>query len=179
MQGVKRVEKLLYRIPISILRDDVKYNSFVIGSDKDLEVLFQCRRQFSEVRTPELLAKLVDVVSSSGSSNRNPQAPVTAACSSSWPDGASSSVLVIAPEAMYVASTSFAADLNHNGNRVEGIIDTTPVSLQSRALDGIDDILPDVDEDEDVESDIIVDDNGDDIAGSNPFGGGTASSSET
>ncbi|RYR46127.1 hypothetical protein Ahy_A07g031875 [Arachis hypogaea] len=63
--------------------DDVKYDSFVIGSDEDLEVLFHCCRRFPEVGTPKLLAKLVDVVSSSGGSNRNPQAPTTAACSSS------------------------------------------------------------------------------------------------
>ncbi|RYR20207.1 hypothetical protein Ahy_B03g065312 isoform E [Arachis hypogaea] len=86
LQGVKRVEKLLYGIPISVLQDDVKYNSLVIGSDEDLEVLFHCRQQFPEVRTPELLAKLVDVVSSSGGSNRNPQAVATAACSTSRPN---------------------------------------------------------------------------------------------
>ncbi|RYR57630.1 hypothetical protein Ahy_A05g023335 [Arachis hypogaea] len=72
LQGVKRVEKLFYRNPILVLWDDVKYDSFVIGSDKDLEVLFHCRRQFPKVRTPELLAKLVDVVSSSSSLNWNP-----------------------------------------------------------------------------------------------------------
>ncbi|RYR20208.1 hypothetical protein Ahy_B03g065312 isoform D [Arachis hypogaea] len=98
LQGVKRVEKLLYGIPISVLQDDVKYNSLVIGSDEDLEVLFHCRQQFPEVRTPELLAKLVDVVSSSGGSNRNPQAVATAACSTSRPSGALSSMPVIAPE---------------------------------------------------------------------------------
>ncbi|RYR07327.1 hypothetical protein Ahy_B05g074659 [Arachis hypogaea] len=72
LQGVKRVEKLFYRIPILVLRDDVKYDSFVIGSDEDLEVLFHCRRQFPKMRTTKLLAKLVDVVSNSGSLNRNP-----------------------------------------------------------------------------------------------------------
>ncbi|RYR07621.1 hypothetical protein Ahy_B05g075019 [Arachis hypogaea] len=71
LQGMKRV-KLFYRISISVLRDDVKYDSFVIGSDEDLKVLFHYRRQFREVRTPKLLAKFVDVVSSSGGSNRIP-----------------------------------------------------------------------------------------------------------
>ncbi|RYR36444.1 hypothetical protein Ahy_A09g041406 [Arachis hypogaea] len=47
----------------SISLDRVKYDSFVIGSNNDL--------QFSEVRISELLAKLVDEVSSSGGSNRN------------------------------------------------------------------------------------------------------------
>ncbi|RYQ97874.1 hypothetical protein Ahy_B08g093949 [Arachis hypogaea] len=44
----------------------VKYDSFVIGSDEGLEVLFHYHRQFLEVRIPELLTKLVDVVSNSG-----------------------------------------------------------------------------------------------------------------
>ncbi|RYR34492.1 hypothetical protein Ahy_A10g049420 [Arachis hypogaea] len=48
-----------------LVLDDVKYNSFVIGSDEGLEVLFHCHRQFSEVKTLELLVKLVDVVSNS------------------------------------------------------------------------------------------------------------------
>ncbi|XP_016207283.1 uncharacterized protein LOC107647749 [Arachis ipaensis] len=167
---MKRVEKLFYRILISVLRDDVKYDSFVIGSDEDLKVLFHCCRQFPEVRTPELLAKLVYVVSSSGGSNRNPQGPATAACSSSRPGCASSSVPVIAPKALYVASPSFTANLHHSGDRVVGVTDTAPVSLHGRAPDGIDDILHDDDEDENVESDTIADDSGSDIARSNPVG---------
>ncbi|RYR30900.1 hypothetical protein Ahy_B01g055688 [Arachis hypogaea] len=149
LQGMKRVEKLFYRIPISVLRDDVKYDSLVIGSDEDLEVLFHCRRQFPEVRTPELLAKLVDVISSSSGSNRNSQAVATAACSTSRPSGASSSMPVIAPEAMLVVSPSFAVDLNRSGNGAVGIVDTAPVSLHWFAPDGVDDVLRDDDEDDD------------------------------
>ncbi|XP_025652189.1 uncharacterized protein [Arachis hypogaea] len=52
-----------------MLRNDVKYDCFIIGSDEDFQVLFHCHRQFPEVRTLELLAKLVDVVSSSGGEN--------------------------------------------------------------------------------------------------------------
>ncbi|XP_057719455.1 uncharacterized protein LOC130933864 [Arachis stenosperma] len=179
LQGVKRVEKLFYRILISVLRDDVKYDSFVIGSNKDLEVLFYCRRQFSEVRIPELLAKLVDVVFNSKGSNRNFQAPAMTACSSSRPICASSSVPVIAPEAMVVASPSFAANLNYSGDEEVGITDTAPVSLQGGTPDGIDDVLRDDDDNDDVEPDIIADDSGDDIVGSNPAVGGGAFSSET
>ncbi|RYR46589.1 hypothetical protein Ahy_A07g032333 [Arachis hypogaea] len=69
LHGVKRVKKLFYRISISVLHDGVKYDSFVIGSDGDLQVLIHCCRYFFEARTPELLTKLVDVVSSSRSSN--------------------------------------------------------------------------------------------------------------
>ncbi|XP_057758603.1 uncharacterized protein LOC130979234 [Arachis stenosperma] len=39
---------LYHRIMISILWDDVKYDSFVIGSDEDLQVLFHYCRQFLE-----------------------------------------------------------------------------------------------------------------------------------
>ncbi|RYR31903.1 hypothetical protein Ahy_B01g056849 [Arachis hypogaea] len=116
--GVKRVEKLFYRIPISVLHDDVKYDSFVISSDEDLQVLHYCRGQFFEVKTPELLAKLVDVVSSSGGSNRNPQFSGHLACSSSMPVGASSVALVVTPKVVLVASPSFAFNLNHSGDAV-------------------------------------------------------------
>ncbi|XP_016192691.1 uncharacterized protein LOC107633595 [Arachis ipaensis] len=179
LQCVKRVEKLLYRIPISVLRDDVKYDSIVIGSDEDLAVLFHCRRQFSEVRTPELLAKLVDVVSSSGGSNRNTETPATVACFSSRPVGTSSSVHVITPQEIVVASPSFAVDFNHSGDREVDIIDRAPISLQRGALDGIDNALPDDDDADDVESDMIADDSGDDIAVSNRAGTDEASSSGT
>ncbi|XP_020963582.1 uncharacterized protein LOC110265126 [Arachis ipaensis] len=46
-----------FQILIFVLRDDVKYDSFVISSDEDLQVLFHCRWQFSEVRTPDDLSK--------------------------------------------------------------------------------------------------------------------------
>ncbi|RYR18506.1 hypothetical protein Ahy_B03g063133 [Arachis hypogaea] len=163
LQDEKRVEKLFYRILISILRDDVKYDLFVLSSDEDLEVLFHCRRQFPEVRTVKLLAKLVDVVFSSGGSNRNPLPSATAADSSSRPIGASSSLPVIEPEAVLVASPSFDADLNRTrgGERVDtgpvvdvaiamaGIDDVVPESRQGGAPDGVEDIFQD--EDDDVE----------------------------
>ncbi|RYQ97514.1 hypothetical protein Ahy_B08g093578 [Arachis hypogaea] len=84
---MKRVEKLFYRILTYV---------------------------FSEVETPELLAKLVDVVCSSGGSNQNPQSLAMLAASSSMPLGASLSMPVIAPEAVLIASPSFAADLNYD-----------------------------------------------------------------
>ncbi|RYQ96727.1 hypothetical protein Ahy_B08g092586 [Arachis hypogaea] len=174
LQGVKQIEKLFYRIPISVLRDDVKYDSFVIGSDEDLEVMFHCHRQFPEVRTPELLAKLVDVVSSSGSSNRNTQTPCTVAGSNSIPVGASSSVPVIAPQDKQVASPSFVVDINRSGGGEVGIVNRAPTTIQCGAPAGMDDALPD---DDDVEPNIIADDSGDDIAVSNPVrvGGGSSS----
>ncbi|RYQ86923.1 hypothetical protein Ahy_B10g106527 [Arachis hypogaea] len=164
LHGVKRVEKLFYRILISVLRDDVKYDSFVISSDEYLQVLFHCRRQFPKVRTSELLAKLVDVVCSSGGSNRNPQSSGHPSCSSSMPVGASSAVLVIVPKAVLVASPSFAANLNRNGDT--GVGETgllgevaiatpgTPIMVsifgKGRVLDGVENALHD-DDDDDVE----------------------------
>ncbi|XP_052107552.1 uncharacterized protein LOC127740553 [Arachis duranensis] len=85
LEGVKQVKKFFYRIPISVLQEIVKYDCFTIGSDEDLQVLLYCRRQFFEVRTLELLAKLVDVVSTSGGSNRNTPTVAMVAGSSSRP----------------------------------------------------------------------------------------------
>ncbi|RYR19429.1 hypothetical protein Ahy_B03g064197 [Arachis hypogaea] len=114
LEGVKRVKKFFYRIPTTVLHDTVKYDYFTIESDEDLQVMFLCRRQFPEVRTPELLAKLVDVVSSSGGSNRNVNTIATVAGSSSRPAVASSSVPVYEPPIQPVASPSFAVDISGN-----------------------------------------------------------------
>ncbi|XP_057744653.1 uncharacterized protein LOC130962459 [Arachis stenosperma] len=122
LQGVKRVKKFFYRIPISMLQEIVKYDCFTIGSDEDLQVMFHCRRQFSKVRTLELLAKLVDVVSSSGGSNRNTHTIGMVAGSSSRPVGASSFVLVNEPPVEPVASPSFTVDLNYDDDVEPDII---------------------------------------------------------
>ncbi|XP_016165280.1 uncharacterized protein LOC107607899 [Arachis ipaensis] len=157
LQGVKRVEKLFYRISISVLRDDVKYDSFVIGNDEDLEVLFP-----------------------------------TAACSSSRFVGASSSLSVIKPEAVLVASPSFATDLNRTRDRervdtgpvvdvaiaMAGIDDVLPESRQGRASDGVEDVFQDEDDD-DVEPATITDDSDDKDARNTLAGGGGATSSGT
>ncbi|XP_057763261.1 uncharacterized protein LOC130983091 [Arachis stenosperma] len=111
---MKRVEMQFYRILISVVRDGVKYDSFMIDSDNDLQVLFHCHRQFFEVRTHELLGKFGDVVSISGESNQNHQSVAIATTSSSTHIVASSSVFIIAPATVLVASSSFAADLNCN-----------------------------------------------------------------
>ncbi|RYQ96716.1 hypothetical protein Ahy_B08g092570 [Arachis hypogaea] len=151
---MRRVEKLFYRILIFVLRDGVKYNSFVIDSDKDLQVLFHCRRQFPKVKTPELLTKLVDVACSSRASNQNPQSSVMTAASRLMPLGASSSVPGIVPEAVLVASPYFAADLNCNfdgkigdnqpfGELAIAMASTSiiPIFRKGGAPDGIEDVL--------------------------------------
>ncbi|RYR62153.1 hypothetical protein Ahy_A04g019528 [Arachis hypogaea] len=76
---------------------------------------------------------------------------------------------------MVVASPSFADDLTRSGDKEVGITDMTSVSLQGGTPDGIDDVL----RDDDVEPDIIANDSGHDIAGSNPTRGGGASSPGT
>ncbi|RYR09766.1 hypothetical protein Ahy_B05g078172 isoform D [Arachis hypogaea] len=96
---VKRVQKLFYRIPISVLQETVKYDCFSIGSDEDLQVLFHCRRQFPK----------------SGGSNWNTHTIGTVADSSSRPVGTSSSVPVNEHANEPVASPSFAVDLNYSG----------------------------------------------------------------
>ncbi|RYR25030.1 hypothetical protein Ahy_B02g058671 [Arachis hypogaea] len=148
LEGAKRVKKFFYRIPITVLKDTVK--------------------QFPEVRTPELLAKLVDVVSSSGGSNRNITTLATEAGSSSRPAIASSSVPVYEPAVQPVASPSFAVDLNGSVGDEVGSRELLPNALQGVAPLGVGDgLLGDAEED-DVEPDMIDDDSGDDIGASEP-----------
>ncbi|RYR74396.1 hypothetical protein Ahy_A02g009091 [Arachis hypogaea] len=136
----------------------VKYDSFTIGNDEDLQVMFLCRRQFPEVRTPELLAKLVDVVSSSGGSNRNTNTLVTVAGSSSRPAIESSSVPAYEPPTPPVASPSFAVDLNGSIGDEVGTAELVPTSVHCAAPAGTRDGLFDDVEDDDVEPDMIADD---------------------
>ncbi|RYR53878.1 hypothetical protein Ahy_A06g029121 isoform D [Arachis hypogaea] len=144
LEGAKRVTKFFYRIPITVLY-----------SDEDLQVMFLCRRQFPEVRTPELLAKLVDVVSSSGGSNRNTTTLGTAVGSSSRPAVGSSSVPVYQPVVQPVASPSFAVDLNGSVGDEVSSRENLPNALLGVAPLGIGDgLLGDAEED-DVEPDMI------------------------
>ncbi|XP_015944396.1 uncharacterized protein LOC107469540 [Arachis duranensis] len=179
LEGVKRVKKFFYRIPITVLQDTVKYDCFTIGSDEDLQVMFHCRRQFSEVRTPELLAKLVDVVSSSGGSNQNTNTLATVAGSSSRPAVASSSVPAYEPPSQPVASPSFAVDLDGSVGDEVGTGEFIPTSVQCDVPAGVGDKLFDDPEDNDVEPDMIADGSGDDIGASHPAGAGGGSSSGT
>ncbi|RYR77900.1 hypothetical protein Ahy_A01g002587 [Arachis hypogaea] len=141
LEGVKRVKKFFYRIPITMLQDTVKYDCFTISSDEDLQVMFLCRWQFPEVRTPELLAKLVDVVSSSGGSNRNTTTLATAAGSSSRPAVGSSSVPVYQPVVQPVTSPSFAVDLNGSVGDEVGSRKNLPNALLGVAPLGVGDGL--------------------------------------
>ncbi|XP_057755496.1 uncharacterized protein LOC130974651 [Arachis stenosperma] len=179
LEGVKRVKKFFYRIPITVLQDSVKYYSFTIGNDEDLQVMFLCRRQFPEVRTPELLAKLVNVVSSSGGSNRNTNTLATVAGSSSRPAVASSSVPAYEPPAPHVASPSFAIYLNGSVGDEVGTAEFVPTSVHCAAPAGAGDGLFDDVEDDDVEPDMIADDSGDEIGASEPASADGGSSSST
>ncbi|XP_015942949.2 uncharacterized protein LOC107468205 [Arachis duranensis] len=168
LEDAKRVKKFFYRIPVTVLQDTVKYDCFTISSDEDLQVMFLCRQQFPEVRTPELLAKLVDVVSSSGGSNRNTTTLATPAGSSSRPAVASSFVPVYQPVVQAVASPSFAVDLNGSVGDDVRLRETLPDDLLGVAPLGVGDgVLGDPDED-DIEPDMIDDDSGDDIGASEP-----------
>ncbi|RYR05234.1 hypothetical protein Ahy_B06g085113 isoform E [Arachis hypogaea] len=172
--GVKFTDK----DPLSIfMRPTTRFDDFLNSIIQKLGL--QGVKQFSEVRTPELLAKLVNVVSSSGGSNRNTQTLGTVVGSSLRPVGASSSVPVNAPQDEPVASPSFAIDLNCSGGGKVGIVERVSISLQCGAPAEIGDALLDDDGDDDVEPDLIADDSGDDIAASNPAGAGGGSSSGT
>ncbi|XP_057755162.1 uncharacterized protein LOC130974333 [Arachis stenosperma] len=179
LEGVKRVKKFFYRIPITVLQETVKYDCFTIGSDEDLHIMFHCRRQFPEVRTPELLAKLVDAVSSSRGSNRNTTTLATVAGSSSRRAVASSSVPAYEPPVQPVVSPSFAVDLNGSVGDEVGEGEYLRTSLQCAVPAGVGDGFLDDPENDDVEPDMIADDSGDDVGASEPAGTGGGSSSGT
>ncbi|XP_057746270.1 uncharacterized protein LOC130965529 [Arachis stenosperma] len=168
LEGAKRVKKFFYRIPVTVLQNTVKYDCFTINNDVDLQVMFLCRRQFPEVRTPELLARLVDVVSSSGGSNQNTNTIANPAGSSSRPAVASSSVPVYEPVVQPVASPSFAVDLN--GTEGDEVVEreNLPNALVGVAPVGVGDGFLGDEEDDDVEPDMIDDDNTDDIGANGP-----------
>ncbi|RYQ88372.1 hypothetical protein Ahy_B09g095593 isoform F [Arachis hypogaea] len=170
LEGAKRIKKFFYRIPVTILHDTVKYDCLTIGSDEDLQVMFLCRRQFPEVRTPELLE----------GSNRNTTNVATAAGSSSMAAVASSSVPVYEPTAQLVASPSFAVDLNDGVRDEVGSFDVLPNALHGVPPVGVGDgELGDPDED-DVEPETIEDDSGDEVvaAGLALAGGGSSSGTQ-
>ncbi|RYR24908.1 hypothetical protein Ahy_B02g058489 [Arachis hypogaea] len=178
---MKQIEKLYYRISIYVVRDGVKYDSFVIGNDdEDLQVLFHCRCQFSEVRIPELFAKFVDMVSSSGGSNQNHQSVPIVASSSSTHVVVSSSLPAIVSAGDLVASPSFAADLHCDeimelGAKMNTLI-MIPISGTVGEPDTVEDDLGD---DDDVEPATIDDDSYDNIGRSIPIGASGASSPGT
>ncbi|XP_057759167.1 uncharacterized protein LOC130979678 [Arachis stenosperma] len=179
LEGVKRVKKFFYRIPTAVLHDTVKFDCSTIGSDEDLQVMFLCRRQFPEVRTPELLAKLVDVVSSSGGSNWNANTIAAVAGSSSRPVVASSSVPVYEPPMQPVASPSFAVDLSGNvGDKVR-YGEHLPTEVHCPTPAGVGDGLFDDPDDDDVEPDMIADESGDDLGTTGPRRATGGSSSGT
>ncbi|RYR73153.1 hypothetical protein Ahy_A02g007477 isoform I [Arachis hypogaea] len=130
--------------------------------------MFLCRRQFPKVRTPELLARLVDVVSSSGGLNRNTNTIANPAGSSSRLAVASSSVPVYEPVVQHVASPSFAVDLN--GTEGDEVVEreNLPNALVGVAPVGVGDGFLDDEEEDDVEPDMIDDDSADDIGATGP-----------
>ncbi|XP_057757204.1 uncharacterized protein LOC130976370 [Arachis stenosperma] len=168
LDGAKRVKKFFYRIPVTVLQNTVKYDCFTINNDADLQVMHLCRRQFPEVRTPELLARLVDVVSSSSGSNRNTNTIANAAGSSSRPAVASSSVPVYEPVVQHVASPSFAVDLNATEGDEVVERENLPNALLGVAPVGVGDGFLDDEDEDDVEPDMIDDDSADDIGATGP-----------
>ncbi|RYR35786.1 hypothetical protein Ahy_A10g050894 isoform C [Arachis hypogaea] len=140
LDDAKRVKKFFYRIPVT----------------------------FPEVRTPELLARLVDVVSSSGGSNRNTNTIANPAGSSSRPAVASSSVPVYEPVVQPVASPSFAVDLNSTEGDEVVERENLPNALVGVAPVGVGDGFLVDEKEDDVEPDMIDDDSADDIGATGP-----------
>nr|XP_025664350.1 uncharacterized protein LOC112762709 [Arachis hypogaea] len=141
--------------------------------------MFISRRQFPEVRTPELLVKLVDVVSSSGGSNRNANTIAAVAGSSSRPAVASSSVPVYEPAIQFAASPSFAVDLSGNVGDEVGYGEHLPTEVQCPTPAGVGEGLFDDPDDDDVKPDTIADESSDDVGTSDPIRATGRSSSGT
>ncbi|RYR72525.1 hypothetical protein Ahy_A02g006752 isoform A [Arachis hypogaea] len=135
-----------------LLQDSVKYDSFTIGNDEDLQL---------------------------GGSNWNTNTLATVAGSSSRSAVASSSVPAYEPPAPPVASPSFAVDLNGSVGDEVGTAKLVPTSVHCATPAGAGDGLFDDVEDDDVEPDMITDDSGDEIGASEPAGAGGGSSSGT
>ncbi|XP_016172522.1 uncharacterized protein LOC107614909 [Arachis ipaensis] len=142
-------------------------------------VMFISHRQFPEVRTPDMLVKLVDVVSSSGGSNRNANTIAAVAGSSSRPAVASSSVPVYEPAIQLAASQSFAVDLSGNVGDEVGYGEHLPTEVQCPTPAGVGEGLFDDPDDDDVEPDTIADESGDDVGASDPIRATGGSSSGT
>ncbi|MED6126347.1 hypothetical protein PIB30_077572, partial [Stylosanthes scabra] len=104
--GTKQLDTLYYRILVSVVSNSVKYGSFVIASDKDLQVLFHCRKQYPEVRTTELFAKAKDFIASYGGSVPNQTLNGLV--------GGSSLRNVVAPVLALTASPTFAANMDYD-----------------------------------------------------------------
>ncbi|KAL4316461.1 hypothetical protein AHAS_Ahas15G0287400 [Arachis hypogaea] len=168
---MKQTKKLFYRISISVVCDGKKYDLFVIDNDEDLQVLFHCHRQFSEVRTHELLAKFRDVGSSSGGSNWNRQSVPMAVVSSSTPVVVSSSLPIMVSTRDLVTSPSFTTNLHCDEIAEIGDNKNTPVMIPIFGEVGEPDVVEGVlGDDDDVEPVMIDDGRDDDIGRSIPVG---------
>ncbi|XP_020991971.1 uncharacterized protein LOC107473614 [Arachis duranensis] len=91
-------QKPLEAVAVSV---EVGLGIAVTASDEDLQVLFHCRRSFSEVIIPELLAKLEDGVDSSGASAPNSHSTTVGGASTSMPVVAAA---VLIPDPQHVAA---------------------------------------------------------------------------
>ncbi|XP_015963416.1 uncharacterized protein LOC107487312 [Arachis duranensis] len=134
-----------------------------------MQVRFHCRRQFSEVRTWELLAKLVDVASSSGGSNMNLHSTGHLASSSACP-------LDPRQQCRCDALVGEAGLLREGASAAPSSPPFVPVFGEVGAPNGIEDALH-VDEDDDVEPATIADDSNEETRQTTPSVGGGASSS--
>ncbi|XP_020967628.1 uncharacterized protein LOC110266910 [Arachis ipaensis] len=180
----REIGRVGYRLLAPMGNGVFRFRLFQLQEDEHVRLMFDIHgrmivEQFPEVRTPELLAKLIDVVSSSGGSNRNTTNVATAAGSSSRAAVASSSVPVYEPAVQLFASPSFAVDLKDGVGDEVGSFDILPNALQGVPSVGVGDgVLGDADED-DVEPDTIEDDSGDEVGATGPALAGGGSSSGT
>ncbi|RYQ90226.1 hypothetical protein Ahy_B09g096440 isoform A [Arachis hypogaea] len=155
--GVKRVEKLFYRIPISVLRNYVKYDSFIISSDEDMQVLFHCHPSSSAL--PVRSSSAVPVLA--------PELDLVA--SPSFAVNLNQSCDALVGEARPLEDGDFTARSSPP---------CVPVIGEVAAPERVEDALQDDDDDDDVESaTIAVDDSNEETPRTTPPVGGGVSSS--
>ncbi|XP_057730739.1 uncharacterized protein LOC130946071 [Arachis stenosperma] len=112
--GAKSVKKMFYKISMAVVSSGVQYETFVIGSDEDMGVLFHCRPSFSEVRIQELFTKLEDRVDSFGASAPNPQSTTVGDASTSMP--------IVAPRCLLSAPPPVLAPAERSPSLITGFV---------------------------------------------------------
>ena len=68
----KQISQVVYRLPIAVAQNAVRYTTFLVGSDEDVSLMFYSHSQCPEIRIIELFITLEDTNISSGGSAPNP-----------------------------------------------------------------------------------------------------------
>ncbi|MED6118965.1 hypothetical protein PIB30_007855 [Stylosanthes scabra] len=173
---------IYYQIPICLVAQGVKYDCFAIEGDDDLQILFNFRRQFPEVRTIELFVEIADPLASSGGSAPNPQTVNVGGASASRNQHEVNVCQVASP----LFDFNLQAEVAPRGNELGdfhsfGELGVSIAATPQPAFEGVSDPNPHVGEalrsnDSNQEPEFIEGDSDDDRGTVPPPQGGTSSS---